>query len=311
MCRGEDNKKKPTGFKVDSSCNDPTEDKTYPRTSLGACDSQPVKPEEWMAVFHIYADASGKLSNSAYTSFCGYVAQVSEWARFTSEWENCRFKWQVPPLHMSAIMHPDEDAVWGKVKARWGTEWEAKRDAMLEDFAGTVRRADIVCVGAVVDAAHFRKLAFADPDFAKLFKDTMYLALHKLVTQGIEKTEVVDKHSPISLVLDDDPEYSMMCYGLLQAMKRDVPKVKERIHGIAFVDDESFPGVQAADVIAYESRRLMVDEMKDPNTQPSELFKSLTLGLTHQPLHFTPSVLDEMQADIHAATSQNQKGPKP
>jgi len=66
----------------------------------------------------------------------------------------------------------------------------------------------------------------------------MYLALHKLVTQGIEKTEVVDKHSPISLVLDDDPEYSMMCYGLLQAMKRDVPKVKERIHGIAFVNDE-------------------------------------------------------------------------
>jgi len=38
------------------------------------------------------------------------------------------------------------------------------------------------------------------------------------------------------------------------------------------------------------------------------LFKSLSLGLTHQPLHFTPSVLNEMQADIHAATSQNQKG---
>jgi len=151
-------------------------------------------------------------------------------------------------------MHPDGDAGWGKVKAQWGTDWEAKKEGMLKDFAGTVRRADIVCVGAVVDAAHFRKLAFADPDFAKLFKDTMYLALHKLVTQGIEKTEVVDKHSPISLVLDDDPEYSMMCYGLLQAMKRDVPKVKERIHGIAFVNDESFPGVQAADG-AFGARR--------------------------------------------------------
>jgi len=66
-------------FKGDSSCNDPTEDKTYTGTSLGACASEPVKPEEWMAVFHIYADASGKLSNSAYTSFCGYVAHVSEW----------------------------------------------------------------------------------------------------------------------------------------------------------------------------------------------------------------------------------------
>jgi hypothetical protein len=272
---------------------------------------EPVEPEDWMAAFHIYGDASGKLSNSAYTSFCGYVAHVSEWSPFTLEWQNCILKWQVPPIHMSAIMHPDEDKDWGKIKAQWGNGWETKKAAMLEDFAGIIRRANIVCIGAVVDATHFRKLAFADPDFAKLFKDTMYLALHKLVTQGIEKTEVVDKHSPISLVLDDDPEYSMTCYGLLQAMKRDVPKVKERIHAIAFVNDGSFPGVQAADMIAYESRRLMVDEMKDPNTQPSELLKSLTLGLTHQPLHFTPKILDEMQADMHAAMSQAQKGQKP
>jgi hypothetical protein len=264
-----------------------------------------------MAVFHIYGDASGKLSNSAYTSFCGYVAHVSEWAHVTPEWENCRFKWQVPPLHMSAITHPDEDAGWGRIKTQWGNQWEDKKNAMLEDFAGIIKGADIVCVGAVVDAAHFKKLAFTDTDFAKLFKDTMYLALHKLVTQGIEKTEVVDKHSLISLVLDDDPEYSMMCYGLLQTMKRVDPKVKERVRGIAFVNDASFPGVQAADMIAYESRRLMVDEMKDPKTQPSELLKSLTLGLTHQPLHFTPKILDEMQADMHAAMSQNQKGQKP
>jgi len=267
---------------------------------------EPVEQEDWVTVFHVYADASGKLSNSDYTSFCGYVAHVSEWQSFTFEWENCRFKWQVPPIHMSAIMHPENHPEWLKVKTQWGAEWEAKRDAMLLDLAATVGRAAIVCVGAVVDAGHFRKIAEADPDFKSLFKDTMYLALHTVVKQGIEKTEVLDRHSPISLVLDDDQEYSIMCYKLLQAMKRDDPKVKERIHSLAFVNDESFPGVQAADVAAYESRRLMVEEMKNPNTPPSQLLQLLTLGLTHQPLHYTPAYLDQMQADMRAA-----KGVKP
>ncbi|SRR5713101_5068726 len=247
-----------------------------------------------MGVFHIYADASGKVAKSDYTSFCGYVGHVSEWYRLTSEWETCRFKWQVPPIHMSPIMYPERDAEWLKVRTEWGKQWEPKRDAMLEDFAGIIRRANVVCVGAVVDATHFNKIADADPDFKKLFQDTMYLALHTVVTKGIEKTEVVDKHSPITLVLDDDPEYSIMCYRLVQALKRDKPKVKERIHGVAFVNDQSFPGVQAADVVAYEARRLMVED-----APASKLLESLTLGLTHQPLQFTPSYLDQMQADMH------------
>ena len=218
-----------------------------------------------MTVFHIYADASGKLCDSDYTSFCGYVAHVSEWQGFTFEWENRRFKWQVPPIHMSHIMHPEDHPEWLKVKTQWGTDWEAKRDAMLLDLAATVGRAAIVCVGAVVDAGHFRKI-------------------------------------------DADQKYSIMCYKLLQAMKRDDQKVKERIHSLAFVNDESFPGVQVADMVAYESRRLMVEEMKDPNTPlpPSHLLKFLTLSVTHQPLHYTPAILDQMQADMRTA-----KGAKP
>jgi hypothetical protein len=145
-----------------------------------------------VAVFHIYADASGKLTGkSDYTSFCGYVAHVSEWSRFQLEWDNCRFRWQVPPVHMSAIMSPERDMEWSKVKAKWGDDWEAKRDFMLSDFAATIRSAQVACVGAVVDAAHFRTLADADPDFKSFYKDTMYMSLHTLIMRGIEKTEIL------------------------------------------------------------------------------------------------------------------------
>src|SRR5438067_89724 len=213
-----------------------TEQSPYRKRRHGSDDCLlplPVEPEYWLAAFHIYADASGKLAKSDYTSFCGYVGHVSAWQQFMWEWQNCRFRWQVPPIHMAKIVHPERNPEWLKVKVAWGSEWESKRNAMLEDFAATVKRSEVVCVGAVVDAAHFKQLAETDALFAKVFRDTMYLALHRLVKQAIEKTEVIDKHSPINLLIDDDQEYSMVCYKLLQAMKRDDAKVKERIHAIA------------------------------------------------------------------------------
>jgi hypothetical protein len=117
----------------------------------------PIEPEEWIAVFYLYGDDSGKLHQSDYTSFCGYIAHISLWNSF-SAWNNCRFRWQVPPIHMARIMYPDrKDDEWKKIKDEWGESWKVKRDAMLREFAGLVRVSGIVCVGAIIDAAHFRK----------------------------------------------------------------------------------------------------------------------------------------------------------
>jgi hypothetical protein len=62
-------------------------------------------------------------------------------------------------------------------------------------------------------------------------------------------------------------------------------------------NDDSYPGLQLADMISYESRRLMVEKLKNSKAEPSELFQSLTLLLTHQPHLYTPEVLDKMHAD--------------
>lgn len=254
-----------------------------------------AKSEDLMAVFKIYADDSGKFDNLKcdYTSLCGYVGHASEWARFSLEWDNCRFRWGVPPVHMSPIMHPERDTEWLRIKDDWGKDWEARRDLMLGDFAATVRSAQIVCIGAVVDAAYFRSLP--DSQFKQGAKDSLFLAFHDLVMRGIEKTEIVDPYSSISLVIDDDRSSAMRCYEMLDMLKQTFPKVRERIHGICFVNDKSYPGIQAADMIAYESRRLMVERIKDPNVVPSELFSSLTLLLIHQPKLYTPAVLDILQ----------------
>jgi hypothetical protein len=265
----------------------------------------PAKREEWMAVFHIYGDESGKMSSNVdRTSFCGYVAHSSVWQIFATNWNNCRFKWQVPPIHMSRIMFPDStDDQWKKVKADWGTVWEKKRDLMLEDLASIVKSADIACVGAVVDSKHFRFLADSDPDFKKLYRDPVHLAFHTFVMRGIDRTEIIDKSSSIGIVIDNDKEFAVKCYEQLEGLKeladRDqaFARVKERVHAISFVNDNSYPGVQAADMIAYEARRAMVERIKNPD-YTSDLYDDITFRRSHQPHFYTPEALDLLQANM-------------
>jgi hypothetical protein len=122
------------------------------------CLPVPVEPEEFMAVFHMYGDESGKGHQSDYTSFCGYVAHISVWQGFGELWHRLQMKWQVPAIHMGRIMSPDKkDDAWKRVKADWGVTWERKRDLMLAEFSLLIRNSPIVSIGAIVDSAHFRK----------------------------------------------------------------------------------------------------------------------------------------------------------
>jgi hypothetical protein len=250
-----------------------------------------------MANFHIYGDESGKLSGKAdITSFCGYVGHISAWAQFADIWRNCRLKWQVPPVHMARIMYPDgKDDDWKKVKTDWGTSWEKKRDLMLKEFADIVRSSDIMCVGAIVDCKHFRHLADTDPLFKEAQRDPIHMAFHTFLMRGIEKTNIVDDCSPISIVIDDDPEFAMKVYEQIETLKTTFPHVKKRVHAVSFVDDFSYPGVQAADMIAYEGRKIMVEKMTNPDAT-SDLYDDLTFHRVHQPQFYNAKILDQLRA---------------
>lgn len=254
-----------------------------------------------MAVFYIYCDQSGKFVRDDYISFCGYVGHASEWERFALEWNNCRMRWGVPAVHMARIMFPDrKDDEWLKIKNARGKDWDKWRDLVLGDFAATIRSAQIVAVGAIVDSKHFN--ALADSEFKREAKDPLFLALHTVIMRGIEVTEVIDRHSPIGLVIDDDHENSIECYRRLNKLKEHPDpmfrKVKDRVHAMSFANDVSFPGLQAADMLAYESRRFMVERITNPAAEPSDLYLSLTLLLTHQPKLYTPEILDELERGV-------------
>jgi hypothetical protein len=127
------------------------------------------------------------------------------------------------------------------------------------------------------------------------------MAFHMFVMRGIDATEVIDKKSNIAIVIDDDKDFAIACYKQLEGLKSlasqgaSFARVKDRVHAISFVNDNSYPGVQAADMVAYESRQVMVESGGDRSTA-SQLYDDLTFGRMHQPKFYTAKILDELQA---------------
>jgi Protein of unknown function (DUF3800) len=253
---------------------------------------RPVETEEIVAHFYIYGDESGKLGQNEYTSFCGYVGHALEFERAMTEWDACRLAWGVPPLHMRCVMNPDRDATgeWQKVRQKWGSEWEVKRDYMLKEFAEILLQSRLAAVGCVVDSEHFRTMP--DSKFRTDMRNPLFLSLFILVMNSIDVIDAVNKTYSIGLVIDDDPQYAKDCYDLLLSLKRDFQRVRDRVTAMTFGNDAAYPALQAADMIAFESRSLMLAKKANPDTEPSPTFVALTRRLIHQPVLYTAQTLD-------------------
>ena len=55
-------------------------------------------------------------------------------------------------------------------------------------------------------------------------------------------------------------------------------EVRHRVHTLAFSKDDHYPGLQVADMIAYEARNLMVKRIEDKDAPSSPLYTDLTHG---------------------------------
>jgi hypothetical protein len=156
-----------------------------------------------------------------------------------------------------AVPERDKSGEWQKIKTNWGSVWERKCADMLLEFASIIHRSHAACIGTVVDSAHFRTMH--DSIYKKEAKDPLFLSFHNVVMNSVEMIDrVAFTENSLNIVLDDDQEYSLACYRLLNSLREQFrPKLQRRIAAISFGNDKAYPGIQAADMIAYESRDLM------------------------------------------------------
>lgn len=189
-------------------------------------------------------DESGKFQDHEVVSFCGFVDTKQAFSEFERNWRYWLRKRGLDYLHFKEVdryiepLSPREPALG--LKARHNA---------IAPFVRTLRYKLRLAVGISIDVAGFGK---APPKIREgLGSDPHYLAFVKSILVMLNHSSI--REYSITLICDDDKEKAAIAAHFLETMKTKDDRVK-RIE-ICFRDDQEFPGLQAADLLAYLSRR--------------------------------------------------------
>jgi hypothetical protein len=134
--------------------------------------------------------------------------------------------------HYCKIIQSDKspDSPWGKVRVRWGGDWEKRKEEMLEEFCSAIYDSQVICVGATVDCQAF-KTANIPNVRKKNWDDPHYLAFQWAVVMCLHRVDWGEADGTIGLILDDDYEKSSRCYALYHKLKGQLPEAKRKNNG--------------------------------------------------------------------------------
>lgn len=198
-----------------------------------------------MAVFQVYCDESGKLSDSKCVIFAGVLFRESEVAGFSERWSSYLKDAAIRSLHMKeAIRLEGEFRDW---KGR-----DKDRDALLETLGKLLHDRSVLQVVFTMNVEEFKGL---DPTTQNLLKNPVYAGFDGLL-KAIRSRALLHNapNHKFHLVYDLSEEYSVQCLKLFNRMRMLQQPIAQFFPSIAFADDREFPPLQAADMIAYCAR---------------------------------------------------------
>jgi len=265
-----------------------------------------------VAILHAAFDESGKFHDHDVISLCGWIATFNAWDVFAKKWEVALDEIGIKELHTAEFM--GLHGQYSHLRTIWGQEWEAKRDSALTTLANVIRSTMGKGVGATIDSKHYRSM---DVGFKKeLHKsgNPSIIALLEVLERTIWNVERFGKANglgsnvKVGLIFDQDEQQSDEVLKLLYKIKKEREDVRERVSGICFSDRRNYSPIQAADFIAYETKKELERRTKRPKEPVSKWFTMLSSqnsldvpdGLFNARI-FDAEVLDEMYAKFKAS----------
>lgn len=233
-------------------------------------------------------------THTDYVCMSGYIADDGYWEALTQEWNRLlRVKYDIPFLHLTDFI--SSRGIYDEL----GWKEPAKNSLIemaLDDFINVIRRHTIVGIGVAIHAPTYRRIL---KDVKKKEKPEVF-CFERVLRLSIDWLNSIDMTDPVVMVFDDSRDYSMKAYANLCEIKDRHPDLRRRIAGIMLGNDEYFPPLQAADLLAYATTRLL--NLGDNAWNEHPQFKSLLLdespayGKTYKSEKWTPE-----EIELHAS----------
>jgi hypothetical protein len=198
-----------------------------------------------MGILHGYFDESGK-ADKPVVAFCGFIAASSKIQPFEDEWNSILRGYEMDALHMSKAFRSGVP-LSRKIRKQSFDE----RVEVLKPFADCIRNHFEMGVAVAVDVAAFKNMSKAAKNQLGAIENPHYLAYMQGVLGVLHHVREDDR---VSFVCDDDEETAWNCYQFYRRMRKIHKGAKKHFVSMSFADDQSFPALQAADLLSSLTR---------------------------------------------------------
>jgi len=197
----------------------------------------------------VFLDESGTHEGSRAVAVAGYLISDDNQARLQVEWAEVLAKWNVKELHMREFVPPH-----GKYAGMTGEE----KIALFSELIATIHKYCVLGVGGAVEMNEFMRTIYArNQQKAPQMVNTPYeWCVRYCVVQVSQWGKENGFEGPIDYVLDDGGGSKE---GILRMLTETSPEVESehRIGSVTFADSVVHPGLQCADLLAYEMYKEM------------------------------------------------------
>jgi Protein of unknown function (DUF3800) len=202
----------------------------------------PLYPR-WSLVIEAYFDDSGKQSDSRYVCIAGFLAHISYWSDFVVRWDHLLLKHGIPYLHMKELMTSN-----GEFESI-GIE---QRHAIINESIKIIKDTMLIGFGAAVDANYWNTLT---RKFQKQYGNAQEFCFERILRLIQNRINRSGNRDYVSVTFDHDMELSkprLTRYDNI--LKRD-DWARERFVSICFANSKGYKPLQAADILAWETRK--------------------------------------------------------
>jgi hypothetical protein len=201
-------------------------------------------------VFQCYFDDSAKESEptNRFVVMAGYLAVDEVWGRFQNLWGHLLVKHGLPDVHMKAVLKIAKEKAWDIPKL----------SAILREFVLAIRAAPgLIGFGVAVDANEWRKQS---PERKRLFGDAQEFCCSRIVRRVRDRLSSAGlAHEQMALIFDQDFDFARRRLTLFKHITERYADLRESLAILSFADARHYYPLQAADLLAWETRRHLVN----------------------------------------------------
>jgi Protein of unknown function (DUF3800) len=206
-------------------------------------------------VIEAFFDESGKEGDPShrFVVMAGYAA--GDWNNFQRSWRSLLLKHGLPSIHMKKILGIAKEKGWDLPRL----------NGVLSEFVSVIKESWLIGFGVGVDVEAYRAIP---ADIKKQFGDVQIFCCSRILRRLMDHVRAGGfENESLSITFDRDYGFARPRMKLMEELSKRDPIMSRRIAQVSFANSDYFYPLQAADLLAWETRRQLMNNLTDkPST---------------------------------------------